>query len=254
MPACGWEIIGCQDCAPFSNLDPAVQAEVEAWAINRLWLWTNQRFGQCPVSYRPCRKTCNGYAIGGPWLIGGRFLNLTCGICGDECSCTYVSQVILPGPIWEPTEILIDGDPLDLDAVQVYDYNKLVRIDGGHFPTCQNLGATPFEVGTWQVTYLQGEPIPAGGQLVAGILAQEYAKAICGDGSCRLPKRLSSITRQGMTIAMLDNFTNLKEGFTGIWEIDDWIMSAIVPPARSTVFSPDVPRPKQPTWTFSESS
>jgi hypothetical protein len=191
--------------------------------------------------------------MGVPWS-GGRFLNLNCDRCGDDCSCNSVSGVILPGPIAEPTEILIDGEALDLWNVEVYDWNNLVRVDGGHFPTCQNMGALPDEEGTWQVTYLQGEPVPAGGSMIAGILACEYAKYLCNDSSCQFPKRLTSITRQGITLGMIDNFSGLENGFTGIWIIDDWIAAAIKPPARSIVYTPDVPRPKQPTWTYSESS
>jgi hypothetical protein len=253
MPACGWEILGCDDCEAYVSLDDEIQAQVEEWAINRLWLWTNQRFGACEVSYRPCRKTCAGYSLGGPALIGGRFTNLVCGMCGDECSCQFVSEVILPGPIAEPTEILIDGEPLDLEAVRVDNYNRLVRIDGGHFPTCQDIGAPPTDVGTWQVTYLQGEPVPAGGGLIAGILACEYAKYVCNDDSCRLPQKLTVANRQGLTINQIINSQNSAEGFSGIWIIDDWISSQINTPARSTVFSPDIPRPRQTTWTFAAS-
>ncbi len=253
MPACGWEILGCDDCSAYTDLSDEIQAEVEAWAVNRLWEWTNKRFGACEVTYRPCRKTCDGYLMYGPALINGHFINFGCARCGDTCSCTSVSEVILPGPIAEPTEILIDGDPLDLEAVRVDNYNRIVRIDGGTFPTCQDMGAPPTEIGTWQVSYLQGEAVPPGGGLVAGILACEYAKYLCNDDSCKLPQRLTIATRQGLTIGQIDDFQNLENGFTGIWIIDDWIAAAIKPPARSTVFSPDVPRPRQATWTFAVS-
>lgn len=253
MPACDWEVSDCQNCAAFMDLSPEAQAEVEAWAVNRLWLWTNQRFGACPVSYRPCRTSCgDGWPVI-PTLSGGHFINLVCGSCGDNCSCGHVSEVILPGPIAEPVEILIDGVALDLCAVRVDDYNRLVRIDGGYFPTCQDVGGEPTDDGTWQVTYLQGEPVPPGGSLVAGVLACEYAKAVAGDGSCRLPKRLTVTQRQGLTVAAIDKFEGLDTGMTGIWEIDDWIMSAIKPPARSSVWSPDVPRHRQTTWTCGDS-
>ncbi len=253
MPACGWEIMGCDDCSAFTELTDEMQAMVEEWAVNRLWEWTNKRFGPCEISYRPCRKTCDGYLMYGPALVNGRFINFACGRCGDTCSCSSVSQVVLPGPIAEPTEILIDGDPLDLSAVRVDNWNTIVRVDGGTFPTCQDMGAMPDEVGTWEVTYLQGEPVPPGGGFVAGILACEYAKYLCNDDSCKLPQRLTIATRQGLTIGQIDDFQNLENGFTGIWIIDDWIAAAIKPPARSTVFTPDVPRPRQTTWTYAAS-
>src|SRR5690606_6391778 len=128
-----------------------------------------------------------------------------------------VHQVVLPGPISDVLEVTVDGEPLPLEAFRVDDWNILVRQDGGHLPTCQDLGRPLEEPGTWGVTYLHGEEVPPGGSLVAGILACEYAKAVCGDSPCRLPRRISSIQRQGVVIGMLDNFTNLKEGFTGIF-------------------------------------
>jgi hypothetical protein len=185
----------------------------------------------------------------------GSFINLGCGRCGDSCSCSAVSELILPGPIAEPIEILVDGVALDIDtSVVVYNYNRLTRIDGGKFPTCQDLSKPPSEVGTWQVTYLQGEPVPHGGQLVAGILACEYAKAMCGDDSCCLPKRVSSITRQGITMAMLDDFDRLSLGMTGIWEIDDWVTTystnlRMGPWQASTVSSPDLTPRRLLTWS-----
>ena len=250
MTACDWDVVGCGPCGALDDLEPEAREAIEAWAVDRLWQWTNRRFGACPVTYRPCRKTCDGYSMYGPALVGGRFYNMTCGRCGDSCSCRHVSQIVLPGPIAEPIEILIDGIPLEPleEVVRVDDYNTLVRTDGGDFPTCQDMGAPTTEMGTWSVTYLQGEPVPPGGDIIAGILACEYAKAICGDSSCRLPKRLTFATRQGITIGTVDRFENLKEGWTGIWEIDDWISAQTRPWQRSTVFSPDVPRPRLMTW------
>jgi len=174
-------------------------------------------------------------------------------MCGDDCSCRSVQQVRLPGPIAEPLEVLIDGVAVDLSAFRVDDWNILVRQDGGSFPICQDMGKPLGEEGTWGVTYLLGEEVPPGGSLVAGILACEYAKSLCNDQSCRLPRRVSSIQRQGMVIGILDNFTNIKEGFTGIFEIDDWIMAQNKPRRRAVISSPDVRKPRITTWVHADS-
>lgn len=254
MSACNWEVLNTDCCDQFTNLDEEIQAEIEAWAVERLWRWTRERFGACEVSVRPCRKKCGpAYGIGGPVLISGQFTNLTCGSCGDDCSCTTVSEVILPGPIAEPTEILINGVELDLGAVRVDDWIRLVRIDGGRFPTCQDLSAEPTEEGTWQITYLRGSPVPPGGGLVAGILACEYAKALCNDSSCRLPKRVTTITRQGLTMGLLDNFQGIETGYTGIWEIDDWISSMNNSYFAASVSSPDISKSRRTTWAYADS-
>lgn len=256
MQPCDWEVIGCDDCEALTSLDDEIRTMIEERAATRLWEWTNRRFGMCPMSYRPCKPRCAQGSYMWSYPMGqGSFINLSCGRCGDSCSCGSVSEVILPGPIAEPVEILVDGVELDIDtSVVVYNYNRLTRIDGGKFPTCQDLSKPPTEVGTWQITYLQGEPVPPGGQLVAGILACEYAKAMCGDDSCRLPKRVSSITRQGITMAMLDDFDRLSLGMTGIWEIDDWVTTystnlRMGPWQASTVSSPDLTPRRLLTWS-----
>lgn len=235
MQPCDWEVIGCDDCEALTSLDDEIRLMVEQRAVTRIWEWTNRRFGACPVSYRPCGLRCTGQ-------------------CGGRCSYRSPSEVVLPGPIVEPLEILINGVQLDIGAsVVVYDYNCVTRIGGGRFPTRQNLGLPPTEDGTWQITYLKGEAIPPGGQLIAGILACEYAKGLCGDDSCRLPRRVSSITRQGITLAMLDNFDQLGVGYTGIWEIDDWITTyttnlRVGPWQASAVSSPDIVTHRRLTW------
>ena len=57
------------------------------------------------------------------------------------------------------------------------------------------------------------------------MLACELAKtpAFGDDDSCRLPKRLQSINREGMSAVVLDPFTFLHEGGFGIYEIDTFV-------------------------------
>lgn len=225
MPACGWEVIGCSECTAYTGLDDEVQAEVAAWAIDRLWEWTNRRFGPCEVTLTSTSPQC-------------------CDLMAQfRCR---PNEILLPGPIADVLMVTINDEDIDPSSFQVEDYAYLVRIDGGTFG------------GSWMVTYAKGEPIPPGGSLIAGTLACEYAKAICGDDTCRLPKRVSSIAREGITMAMLDNFTNLKEGFTGIWEIDDWVMThqtnlRIGPWKMGAVSSPDIAPRREVTWSYAGS-
>lgn len=225
MPACGWDVIGCGECAPYSSLDEAAKAEVDAWAVNRLWEWTNQRFGPCDVTYTHESPGC-------------------CDLM-QQFPCKR-NEILLPGPIAEPVMIVIDGESVDTSSFRVEDWAYLVRIDGGDWGR------------EWTVTYAKGEPVPPGAGLVAGVLACEYAKSVCNDSSCRLPKRVAQITRQQVTVALLDNFTNLKEGFTGIWEIDDFVMTnqtnlRIGPWKMGRVSSPDLVQRREITWEYAGS-
>jgi hypothetical protein len=66
-----------------------------------------------------------------------------------------------------------------------------------------------------------------GGVQSAITLAAELAKAngfIAGE--CQLPQRVTTITRQGVGIAVaIDPLTVIREGGTGITSIDLWIAS-----------------------------
>jgi hypothetical protein len=146
--------------------------------------------------------------------------------------------------------VQIDGEVLDPSAYRVDNGRLLVRQDGGRWPTCQDMGAALGEDDTWGITYDKGYPVPAGGQIAAGLLANELAKAACNDRSCGLPQRVQTVTRQGVTIAVLDAFDDIDEGHTGIWLIDSWVASVVRRPRRMRVLSPDrmPPRYRQQTW------
>jgi hypothetical protein len=245
---CDWPVDYCNDGslpAPLDAMDAARVQRYERMAVDYLWSWTRQQFGTCTVALRPCRQPCHGGITGNrspftPALIGGRWFNLACGSCGDQCGCSYVSTVVLPGPVGAIEQILIDGAVLDASKYRL-DGRYLIRTDGELWPTCQDLAAATTEDGTWEITYTLGIPVPTGGQIAAGVLARELAKAACGDTSCALPRRIQSITRQGVAIVM-DSFEDLAKGGTGIWLIDSWVSSVTAAPAPARVYSPDVSR------------
>lgn len=248
-------------------------------AVDFLWKWTGQRFGNCEITVRPCKQTC----YDGLWswpiisLTGAPLLSDTdvplftdeddiltagsmgivgshCGACRNECSCTVVHEVLLPGPVLEVTEILINGEELPLSMCRIDDYCRLVRLDGREWPICQDISAAYDAPGAWAVTYRRSQPVPPGGGLAAGALAVELAKAYCNDSSCRLPKRTTTITRQGVTTVFFDSFTDLQAGRTGIWEVDSWVNTQIKPRAEGVVRSPDLRKPRMTTWTYSPTS
>ena len=268
---CTWPVsyAECGPAGPEYYLSPAARAQFESAAVDYLWRWTNRQFGLCPVSVRPCRTDCyaqarnsldylNPYLAGAsttgwvPVLVGGAWFNLGCGWCGDQCSCGSDPQALrLPGPVDSVTQVLVDGVALDPSAYRVDNRSLLVRLGGSGWPSCQSLRLPTTEAGTWEVSYLRGTPVPEGGQLAAGVLAVELAKATCCDSTCRLPQRVQSITRQGVTVAVVDAFQDVEKGRTGIWLIDSWVASVTQPRLGGRVRSVDVPSPRvrQETWT-----
>jgi hypothetical protein len=276
---CDWPALDCRDCTSLAELEDVVVGEGEGEdegrtlaelvleaATGYLWNWTGKRFGLCEVEVRPCRQDCptdwsTYYGPGtrdrfvpstGAWpfhpaQVGGVWRNLTCGACGDQCSCEHVSAIRLPGPVDSIVEVLIDGEVLDPAAYRVDDRRTLIRQDGADWPRCQDLSAPSGEPGTWSVRYRWGVPVPVGGQIAAGVLACEMAKALCGSNDCGLPQRITqSVTREGLSVAVFDPFDTLESGRTGLWLVDSWVASITHAPQRSTV---TVPRARRPSVT-----
>lgn len=264
---CTWPIsyASCSECAPLDALDPAEKAVFEQMASDYLWNWTGRVYGTCPVEVRPCRADCSygstfwgsgPYPFEGsggwyPTIINGAWTNVRCGSCrASTCECGSTNALDLPGPVASITSVVIDGVTLDPAAYRVDNFHLLVRVDGGSWPTCQDLDAEPTQANTFLVQYERGMDVPLGGQMAAGVLACELAKASCRDASCALPQRIQSITRQGVTIAVLDGFDDIDSGHTGIWVIDSWVASIVKPKRAANVYSVDVPRPRNRVKTW----
>lgn len=252
-------------CSALESLSEEAQASFERMAAELLWEMTDRVFGLCEVSVRPCRGGCSsasrwidtfwgrgpypwGDISAGSWvplLIGGEWFNMGCG-CVGTCSCaeTGPTSLRLPGPVVEVVSVTIDGVALPSSAYQVLYGRNLVRLDGDVWPACQNLLADATQEGTFEVVYRRGVEVPTGGQIAAGVLACELAKAACQDGTCQLPQRVQTVTRQGVTVGIVDAFQGLTDGRTGIWLIDAWVAATkgATKKAFAGVRSPDYRR------------
>jgi hypothetical protein len=253
----------CEPWEPFwacdvACLSPTVTGQAVEIATGVMWALSGRRFGYCTQTLRPCARTCPENAPSYDWgsmyplpaLIGGFWYNLTCGLCGDSCSCTELSEVLLPGPVAEITLIKIDGEPLVTGAYRVDNGNRLVRTDGGKWPFCNDLSKPDTEAGTWSVTYKTGSPIPAAGSLAVGELACELSKSLAQDSTCRLPRSVTSTIRQGVTINYADITKMLEGGNTGLFLVDLFIQTYNPHhlAQRPRVWSPDIPTPRTQTW------
>lgn len=270
---CSWPIsyASCANCTVLAGMSAPDRLLVETMATEYLWNWTLKAFGVCTLTVRPCRQDCvdgrstfwgngpygsgsMGYGSGigpfpNPQLVEGEWTNVSCGFCPDACSCEgdRLQTLKLPGPIVSVTTVTLDGMVLLPDTYRVDNASLLVRLSGGAWPKCQDMTLPTTQPGTFSVTYQRGRVVPVGGQVAAGLLACELAKAICRDSSCALPQRVQTITRQGVTMAMIDNGEGIAKGETGIWAIDSWVSSITSPIRPSTVLSPDIARPRYRT-------
>lgn len=232
--------------------DPETRQRYEDMARALLWEWTGRKFGPALVTIRPYATlegrpstwTGGGFWTWRPALVNGQWFNVRCGVCAAAtCCCDVEFAIDLPGPVASVEKVIVDGQTLPPSSYRVDNRQTLVRLDGRTWPRTQNLTApatdTDAKGGTFEVTYRRGVPVPAGGQVAAGVLALELAKSACQDRDCSLPQRVQSVTRQGVSVDILDEFEDVKEGRTGIWLIDSWIASVSRPNRGGRVYSPD---------------
>ena len=119
-------------------------------------------------------------------------------------------------PIIAVSEVIVDGAVVPASSYRVDDYHWLVRIDGESWPCCQNLSADPAtDDNTLQVSSTWGSTVPTLGVLAARRLACESYASCAGLEACALPRRLQTITRQGLTVALLDPFEFLDRARSG---------------------------------------
>lgn len=242
----------------FDSDDPAKVAIAQrslnsAWEI--IYALSGRQFGLCELTIRPCRTDCcDPCSMSGPrWtpvLIGGEWTNVSCGRCKDTCSCGIVCDLYLPGPIDSIVSAKVDGQPFDISSLRIDNRSTVVRMDGECWPTCQDMGSDDDAVGTYSITYMRGRPLPEAGVTAVGELACELVKACLGDDSCCLPKRVTSVTRQGVSFAILDPMTFINEGLTGIYLVDLWLRSVNPKgrPRKAAIISPDMPNVRRTTW------
>jgi hypothetical protein len=196
-PCAAWDPIWC--CTLSAGAMAATGLALDA-ATEILYHLSGQRFGLCTFTLRPCRHECSSDGgwpgFGGWWqwgaeyprplLFDGVWSNVTCGVCGDRCSCTGLSEAWLPGPIGTIITVKLDGTVLvSGSGYRVDDFRKLVRLGGGVWPVCQDMNLPDTEVGTWSVTLTIGESVPVL-RYAVGELACEIARGCAGE-TCVLP-------------------------------------------------------------------
>jgi hypothetical protein len=219
---CNWPNSGCPFCDDCDSLTGSQRAEIEAWAKSDLWEATGRVFGTCDVSVLPCNDN-----------------RILCGSCWHSlrsCGCRSVPEIKLAGPVHSITSVTIDGVELAATDYRVDDWQWLVRLDGGTWPTNND----PLDPDSFRVDYLLGEEPPAGAGLVTGMLV--CSRSMCSGNGCRIPKRAREVVRQGVTMIMAED-----EPF-GIPDVDNWVRNAKAPSVAGAVHSPDLPSVRQITW------
>lgn len=199
----------------------AKRNRAEDAAVMVLWALTGRRFGICDYTVRPCPEfdlPTIGWRTRMLWWTGDNWLTTSCG-CTNTCTSSGPGMVHLPGPVVSVSKVQL-GDLVLTSADYTVEGNVLYRNGGLAWPA-QNRSHPLGAFDTWSVEYQRGEPVPAGGDMMAGALAKEFMAA-CDGGVCRLPKTVVSLTRQGVT-HQFDPTKIIAAGFTGLPEVDQWV-------------------------------
>lgn len=239
-------------------------AEDYGWAL--LAALTAYRISTCPITVRPCAARCGApegmlaFPVGGghtgavgrgsspfnPHITGGRWVN-SCGCRTSDCSCTSLSEVFLPGPVGGIESVILNGETLPTTSYRVDNGNRLVRLDGGEWPACQDMSLPDNAVGAFAVRYYRGTAPNAMIRNAAGQLSAEFYAA-CAGGDCKLPDNVVSVSMQGTDYELEPS--DFPEGVTGIKAVDALIR--IYNPYKrkgpTRIASPDAPMTRTPTW------
>jgi hypothetical protein len=262
---CNWPDVGDQLCCEdWDSYSVALQTQAATYSKMILWAATGRQYGLCELTVRPCGRYCEGWNWDGayydgygswvPYVWNGEWRNCWCGSGGPGgcCTCSPDCQVYLPGPVHSITSVRVGGESLNVTGGGIFVLGQqwLIRVDTtACWPQCADQNLAPGDVDAFEVTYLRGLEVPTALANAYATLACEYAKACLGL-ACRLPSRVSSISRQGVTISMVDIAELLRNGLTGLWEVDQVIL-ALNPhglKGRTRFYSPDLLEPRQVTW------
>jgi hypothetical protein len=242
-------------CQPWATVEDATAcngcgeyplgALEDALTVASGWLWriTGRIYGSCPATVRPLgADDCIPCDRVGWYFDRSR-----------NCWTPPYDARYAPGRregaheirlgyanVTEIIDVCIDGIALPPTSYRLDDGRWLVRCDGDTWRT----GTICAEPATLEVHLVHGIPVPPDGVRAAATLACEVARACAGDKECRLPRRVQSISRQGVTMMVLDPLDVLDQGRFGIPEVDYFVRS--VNPnnldRRAVVASPDVGR------------
>jgi hypothetical protein len=221
------------------TVDSGVLTEAATTASNLLYVLSGRQFpGLCTATIRP---TSGGSY--GRWPLVRMH---AAGIPIDSMMAATnggVDNAIRLGmyPIRAITQIKIDGVVLSSTKYRVDENRYLVRVDGQPWPAWQRTDLPDTQPGTFSVALTYGADPPSAGVNAAAALGAELAKSKAGLPN-RLPVRVQSITRQQVSMAILDPMAFLDKGMTGILEADLFI-EAYNPTRqrrRPGVWSPDM--------------
>jgi hypothetical protein len=128
-------------------------------------------------------------------------------------------------PVTAVEQVRLSGVVLAASAYTIVNGRYLIRIDGSGWAASPN--DPRFNPPLIAVDFTYGAAPPPLGLEAAVALAKQIAASIAGDASCTLNRRVRSIVRENLTmdIAVPGLIDSLRDGYTGVPEVDLFIAS-----------------------------
>ena len=257
-----------QSVKPTLSLDESTASDIAAAVSELLYKFSGEQFtGECgPITVRPVARPTDMDTRGLANLFGSSGYMGSWGVCTSygqaatgvaaHYGCSKPPQIELGAyPVTEIVEVLIDGVTIPANEYYLQDFKVLVRerptaqsdpTERWGWPTCQLLDLPDTQPGTFSVTFNYGQPPPQAGIEAAKALARAMGLQALNQPN-DLPTRTTSITRQGVAMAVLDVMDFVQQGRTGIYLVDIFI-KAYNPTGQTRpalVWSPDTGRPRR---------
>lgn len=210
VEADGWDVP--------DGVSPATVERMVWAASDVLFQLGGQRWpGSCNRTIRPedCSCLCRiPYPEGGVVAMRAHPF----GLCGGG---TLLDVGVYP--LTTVHSVTLSGDSL-AGAWRIHDDRYIARTDGASWP-CVNTEDQAAAVAAIEVNVQFGAAPPELGRAAATALARELIRGAANDGDCKLDRRVTSITREGMTadLAIPGLIDALVQGYTGLPEIDLFI-------------------------------
>lgn len=195
---------------PFAQYAVTIASEL-------LYKLTGEKFTGVLSTTEHYTKDSMASVMQSPALIGGQMYNLPsrAGIGGQNLTIGDRKLYLRHTPIRSVESVTVGGVLLDPTQYSVRNRAYLVR-SGNTRWIFDGFNETV-------VSYTYGAMPPEVGRAAAVRLANELILAEKGDARCALPLRVSSITRQNVSMTVLDPQEFLDNGKTGIYSVDLFI-------------------------------
>lgn len=242
LPA--WATVDDLPAASAGMHTPTRWRQLLAMATDMLWAWSGRRWRGGPETVEVVLR-----AIG---TDTDPLWHRSWGVCSCAHPALYGRPPMLghtrPTRVRLPHSDVTEIVTVEVDGEPITGWRRagswVERTDGQGWDLCG---------GNTAITYVHGLLPPAAGTAACVELAVELGRAAAEnpDQPCRLPERVVSVTRQGLTYeneSVLDRFEHLDKGRTGLISVDMWLASCNPKSrtGRAKVWTPDLNVARRP--------